>query len=65
MNPDIYFRIVFLILSREIVVTGFSIFDFLSHFSNLKNILAQGTRYSFAFLKSKPNLLMERSYYYL
>ncbi len=41
MTPDVYFRIVLLMMGREALVSGFSMLDFLSHPDILKNIGAK------------------------
>ena len=54
MTPDIYFRILILMMGRDALVSGFSILDFLSHPDVLKNIGAQALGYSFGVLTNRP-----------
>lgn len=54
MTPDVYFRIVLLMMGREALVCGFSMLDFLSHPDILKNIGAQALAYGFGVLTNRP-----------
>lgn len=54
MTPDVYFRIVLLMMGREALVSGFSMLDFLSHPDILKNIGAQALGYGFGVLTNRP-----------
>ena len=54
MTPDVYFRIVLLMMGREALVSGFSMLDFLSHPYILKNIGAQALGYGFGVLTNRP-----------
>ena len=54
MTPDVYFRIVLLMIGREALVSGFSMLDFLSHPDILKNIGAQALGYGFGVLTNRP-----------
>lgn len=54
MTPDIYFRIVLIMMGREALVSGFLTLDFLSYPNILKNIGAQALGYSFGILANRP-----------
>jgi len=54
MTPDVYFRILLLIMGREALVTSFSILDFLSHPDIVKNVGAQVLGYGFGVLTNRP-----------
>lgn len=54
MTPDIYFRILLLMMGREALVTSFSILDFLSHPDIVKNVGAQVLGYGFGVLTNRP-----------
>lgn len=51
MTPDIYFRILLLMMGREAL---FSILDFLSHPDIVKNVGAQVLGYGFGVLTNRP-----------
>jgi len=54
MTPDVYFRILLLMMGREALVTSFSILDFLSHPDIVKNVGAQVLGYGFGVLTNRP-----------
>lgn len=54
MTPDVYFRIVLLMMGSEALVSGFSMLDFLSHPDILKNIGTQALGYGFGVLTNRP-----------
>ena len=54
MTPDVYFRIVLLMMGRESLVSGFSMLDFFSDPGILKNIGAQALGYGFGVLTNRP-----------
>ena len=54
MTPDVYFRIVLLMMNCNTLVSGFLMIDFLSHPNILKNIGAQVLGYGFGVLTNRP-----------
>lgn len=56
MKPDVYFRIVLIMLGREALVKSFSIVNFFSHGGAkiLKNVRAQALGYGFGVLTDRP-----------
>lgn len=54
MTPDVYFRILLVMLGREGLVSAFSILDFLSHPDFVKNCGAQVLDYDFGVLTNRP-----------
>jgi len=54
MTPDVYFRILLLMMGREALVASFSILDFLSHPDTVKNVGAQVLGYGFGVLTNRP-----------
>jgi hypothetical protein len=54
MTPDVYFRILLLMMNRESLVAAFSIFDVVSHPDFVKNCGAQVLGYGFGVLTNRP-----------
>lgn len=54
MTPDVYFRILLLMMGRESLVAAFSILDFVSHPDFVKNCGAQVLGYGFGVLTNRP-----------
>jgi len=54
MRPDIYLRIALLMMGRDVLVSSFSILDFLSQPDIVKNVGAQALGYGFGVLTSRP-----------
>lgn len=54
MTPEIYFKIILLMVSREGLVSAFSILEFLSDTHIVKNCGAQVLGYGFGVLTNRP-----------